>query len=61
MRLNFFTRIIMSEVIERQRVVITGIGTVTSYGDGVEALRRILPSQAGGAKTAAALVVACDL
>ena len=28
----------MSEVIERQRVVITGIGTVTSYGDGVEAL-----------------------
>ena len=38
MRLNFFTRIIMSEVIERQRVVITGIGTVTSYGDGVEAL-----------------------
>ncbi|MEC7280946.1 MAG: beta-ketoacyl synthase N-terminal-like domain-containing protein, partial [Verrucomicrobiota bacterium] len=23
---------------ERQRVVITGIGTVTSYGDGIEAL-----------------------
>ncbi|MDQ8206154.1 beta-ketoacyl-ACP synthase II [Coraliomargarita sp. SDUM461003] len=26
----------MSEAIEKQRVVITGIGTVTSYGDGVE-------------------------
>ncbi|MGB0258757.1 MAG: beta-ketoacyl-ACP synthase II [Coraliomargarita sp.] len=26
----------MSEAIDRQRVVITGIGTVTSYGDGVE-------------------------
>jgi len=26
----------MSEAFERQRVVITGIGTVTSYGDGVE-------------------------
>jgi len=26
----------MSEATERQRVVITGIGTVTSYGDGVE-------------------------
>ena len=38
MRLNFFVSIIMSQVIERQRVVITGIGTVTSYGDGVEAL-----------------------
>lgn len=35
MRLNFYTDI-MSEVIEKQRVVITGIGTVTSYGDGVE-------------------------
>ena len=35
MRLNFFTDI-MSEAIERQRVVITGIGTVTSYGDGVD-------------------------
>ena len=38
MRLNFFISIIMSEAIERQRVVITGIGTVTSYGDGIEAL-----------------------
>ena len=38
MRLNFFVSIIMSQVIERQRVVITGIGTVTSYGDGIEAL-----------------------
>ena len=38
MRLNFFIRSIMSEVMERQRVVITGIGTVTSYGDGIEAL-----------------------
>lgn len=28
----------MSEAIERQRVVITGIGTVTSYGNGVETL-----------------------
>jgi 3-oxoacyl-[acyl-carrier-protein] synthase II len=35
MRLNFYTDI-MSEAIERQRVVVTGIGTVTSYGDGVE-------------------------
>jgi len=35
MRLNFYTDI-MSEAIEKQRVVITGIGTVTSYGDGVE-------------------------
>lgn len=26
----------MSEAFERQRVVITGVGTVTSYGDGVE-------------------------
>ena len=38
MRLNFFISINMSEAIERQRVVITGIGTVTSYGDGIEAL-----------------------
>ena len=38
MRLNFFTWSIMSEVIEKQRVVITGIGTVTNYGDGVDAL-----------------------
>jgi len=35
MRLNFYIEI-MSEPIERKRVVITGIGTVTSYGDGVE-------------------------
>lgn len=35
MRLNFYTDI-MSAEIDRQRVVITGIGTVTSYGDGVE-------------------------
>ncbi len=36
MRLNFFYTDIMSAAIERKRVVITGIGTVTSYGDGVE-------------------------
>ena len=35
MRLNFYIEI-MSEATDRQRVVITGIGTVTSYGDGVE-------------------------
>lgn len=38
MRLNFFISIIMIQATERQRVVITGIGTVTSYGDGIEAL-----------------------
>jgi 3-oxoacyl-[acyl-carrier-protein] synthase II len=37
MRLNFYTDI-MSEVIEKQRVVITGIGTVTNFGDGVATL-----------------------
>lgn len=35
MRPNFLTKT-MSETIERKRVVITGIGTVTHYGDGVD-------------------------
>lgn len=35
MRLYFYIQI-MSEAIDKQRVVITGIGTVTSYGDGVD-------------------------
>jgi len=35
MRLNFFTDT-MSEASEKRKVVITGIGTVTSHGDGVE-------------------------
>ncbi|WP_233246059.1 beta-ketoacyl-ACP synthase II [Coraliomargarita sinensis] len=35
MRLNFFTET-MSGDIDKRRVVITGIGTVTSYGDGVD-------------------------
>lgn len=35
MRLKFY-REIMNRVMNKQRVVITGIGTITSYGDGVE-------------------------
>ena len=47
MRLNFYTDI-MSEAIERKRVVITGIGTVTSYGDGVETFwKNLLAGKSG--------------
>lgn len=38
----------MSEAIQKRRVVITGIGTVTSYGDGVETFwKSLLAGQSG--------------
>lgn len=50
MRLNFYTDI-MSEANQRNRVVITGIGTVTSYGDGIDSFwSNILAGRSGIAK-----------
>ena len=41
----------MSEAFERKRVVITGIGTVTSYGDGVETFWKSLLAGKSGIDT----------